>query len=153
MPLNPSFVTKHFYSSCLALHLVLPLRQCLGATQDEVVKYDPLSRFEIWSRCRIGAASGCLGARDGRYGQACTLLDAERPGQYGTPPATESDGAMAGISRVQYGRDGYEAMMARCAQLRLGLLPVQPPSPGMRQMVAECDRMDQSMGMSVPHSR
>lgn len=83
------------------------------------------------------------------------------PGNPGQAPATRSAGGMAGMNHSgmagmdHSGMAGMDmnAMMTHCAQMRQDRRAGQTVSPDMRQMAAECDRMERSMGTATPPRR
>jgi len=73
-------------------------------------------------------------------------------------PASAGQGAapmpgMAGMDHSNMQGMDMNTMMTHCAQMRQGMRPGMAMSADMRQMTAQCDQMDASMGMPAPRSR
>lgn len=60
---------------------------------------------------------------------------------------------MAGMDHSAMQGMDMNTMMAHCADLRQQARPGVAMSADMRQMVAQCDEMDRSMGMTAPRTR
>lgn len=60
---------------------------------------------------------------------------------------------MAGMDHSNMQGTDLNTIMAHCAQMRQGMRPGMAISAEMRQMTAQCDQMDHSMGMPAPRSR
>lgn len=60
---------------------------------------------------------------------------------------------MAGMDHSNMQGMDMNTMMAHCAQMRQGTRSGMAMSGDGRQMMAQCDQMDRSMGMPAPRSR
>ena len=68
-------------------------------------------------------------------------------------PAAAPMPDMAGMDHSTMQGMDMNTMMAHCAQMRQGMRPGMASSANMRQMAAQCDQMDRSMGTPAPRSR
>jgi len=86
-------------------------------------------------------------------GMAAPAPASSLSGPANATPAAAPMPSMAGMDHSNMQGMDMNTVMARCAQMRQGMRPGMAMSADMRQMTAQCDQMDRSMGMPAPRSR
>ncbi len=85
-------------------------------------------------------------------GMAAPAPASSLSGPASATPVGASMTDMAGMDHSNTQGMDMNAMMAHCAQMRQGAPRGVAMSADIRQMMAQCDQMDRSMGMPAPSS-